>query len=261
MNHLIFTDLDGTLLDHHSYSYQAARPALDWLASQSIPVVLVSSKTASEMKDLQQELDLQHPFVSENGGGIYLPEGYFEGRRGPLRAETLGATRAELLDFIAPYYDQYKFVGFDRMSAEEVAQSTGLPLERAQQAKEREFSEPLLWQDRPEAAKELAHAAQVAGYKLVRGGRFWHLMGPTDKAGALISLSGRYQKMWDQKPVTIALGDSPNDIGMLEAANVAVVLSAQENAPLKLHHSGQVLRPEGAGPTGWCQAMQQYFGF
>ncbi len=42
---LVFTDLDGTLLNHDDYSWEAARPALEELQRQSIPLILVSSKT------------------------------------------------------------------------------------------------------------------------------------------------------------------------------------------------------------------------
>ena len=45
---LVFTDLDGTLLDE-SYSWDLAQPAIDLLRSASIPIILNSSKTVAEM--------------------------------------------------------------------------------------------------------------------------------------------------------------------------------------------------------------------
>ena len=46
---LIFTDLDGTLLDE-DYGWIAARPAIEALQMASFPIILNSSKTVSEME-------------------------------------------------------------------------------------------------------------------------------------------------------------------------------------------------------------------
>ena len=60
--HAAIFDLDGTLLDHHSYSWAAAEPALARVRALQIPLVLVTSKTAAELEVLRRQLDLPHPF-------------------------------------------------------------------------------------------------------------------------------------------------------------------------------------------------------
>jgi len=74
---VIFTDLDGTLLDAETYSYEAARPALAMLKKRQIPVVLCTSKTRAETEAIARRLGLKHPFIVENGGAIFIPQGYF----------------------------------------------------------------------------------------------------------------------------------------------------------------------------------------
>ena len=74
---LIFTDLDGTLLDPLTYSYESAAPALDRVRALHIPLVIVSSKTRAEIDVYRRRLHNEHPFISENGGGIFVPKGYF----------------------------------------------------------------------------------------------------------------------------------------------------------------------------------------
>jgi len=76
---VVFTDLDGTLLDLSDYSYQAALPAVRYLQKQGIPIVFCSSKTRAEQAVYQQKLDIDDPFIVENGGAVYLPESYFLG--------------------------------------------------------------------------------------------------------------------------------------------------------------------------------------
>ena len=51
---LVFTDLDGSLLDHHSYSYRDALPQLHVLDRADIPVIPASSKTRAEIARLRQ---------------------------------------------------------------------------------------------------------------------------------------------------------------------------------------------------------------
>ena len=70
---IVFTDLDGTLLDHDTYSFRAALPAVDLLARRGCPVVPVTSKTSSETLVLMKQLKLAGPWIYENGGGVGLP--------------------------------------------------------------------------------------------------------------------------------------------------------------------------------------------
>ena len=74
---LVFTDLDGTLLDHDDYGFAAAQPALSQLRALHIPLIPVTSKTLAEMRLLGRQLGIQHPLIVENGSVICLPEGYF----------------------------------------------------------------------------------------------------------------------------------------------------------------------------------------
>ena len=63
---IVFSDLDGSLLDHDTYDWAPARPALEALRESGIPLVLVSSKTLAELDDYRRQLDLRHPVVAEN---------------------------------------------------------------------------------------------------------------------------------------------------------------------------------------------------
>ncbi|CAG0948086.1 partial Glucosyl-3-phosphoglycerate/mannosyl-3-phosphoglycerate phosphatase, partial [Anaerolineae bacterium] len=76
-NTIIFSDLDGTLLDAADYSFAAAKPALAMIHERGIPLILCSSKTRSEIEIYRRRLDNVHPFIAENGGGIFIPKGYF----------------------------------------------------------------------------------------------------------------------------------------------------------------------------------------
>ena len=96
---VIITDLDGTLLDHDTYSYEAAAHALAEITLRGIPLILNSSKTRSEIEELRERLLNDHPFVVENGAAVYSPIAYFEGGgdvEGDYEVRRFGASRDEL---------------------------------------------------------------------------------------------------------------------------------------------------------------------
>lgn len=51
---VVFSDLDGALLDHETYEFDAARPALDRLRRDGVPLVLCTSKTRAEVEPIER---------------------------------------------------------------------------------------------------------------------------------------------------------------------------------------------------------------
>jgi mannosyl-3-phosphoglycerate phosphatase len=253
---LVFTDLDGTLLDHHDYSYTAAKPALARLARHQIPLVLNSSKTRPEMEALKQSLHNAAPFIVENGAALIIPP------------HQLGNNEEEVVNFAAPLdavLSQlhllrdagFQFVGFSDMNPAQVAEVTGLSIEAATNAKQRIATEPLLWQGNEEQLLPFQQQLQQQGLQLIKGGRFYHAMGQYDKADAMNYLVGRYASfMPDKHVISIALGDSPNDLRMLENADYAVIIHGVNSDKLTLTKREHVLRSQGRGPVGWNECMQ-----
>ncbi|SFM62102.1 HAD hydrolase family protein [Methanolobus profundi] len=64
MQYIVFTDQDGTLVDHDTDSYEAALPAIGMLKEKGIPLVFCTSKTKAEIEVYVDELDTGHPFIS-----------------------------------------------------------------------------------------------------------------------------------------------------------------------------------------------------
>ena len=253
---LVFTDLDNTLLDHNSYDCAPALPVLQRLREVGIPVIPATSKTLAEMKRHQNRLPLEGPCIAENGSLIQIPAG-------PLAATAsrriLGVARETILAELAVLRLQgYLFQGFHDIGVKEVVALTGLDRESAALAMDRQASEPLLWEGTPAALEDFTAALEERGLRVIRGGRFLHVMGPCDKADALHFLRERYRPCWPEKNlVTIALGDSPNDRAMLGAADIAVIMGTPENAGVHAKGQQSTLYAGGAGPVFWAQAVSR----
>src|SRR5215831_9783180 len=149
---LVLSDLDGTLLDHTTYAFDAARAALERLRDARVPLVLCTSKTRAEVEPIRAALGNAHPFIVENGGGVYVPTDYFpfeiEGteRRGDCIVIPLGDPYAELTRALAraSRASGVEVRGFGDMTDDEVAAETGLTLAEARLARQREFDEPFM---------------------------------------------------------------------------------------------------------------------
>lgn len=263
---LVFTDLDGTLLDHDTYDFSPALPALAALRAAQVPLILCSSKTFAEMKYWRETLDIIHPFIAENGGALFVPANYFaqtleaadvrDGHSLVLTGVGYTALRTALLD-LAQRTD-LPLVGFGDLTVEQITARTGLTLVQARLAKMRDADEPFFI-DREFEEKEVERLQTEVwrkGLRVTRGGRFFHLTGSSDKGTATRQLIRLYQAAWQQPIRTVGLGDSSNDLPLLQAVE-APILVRKKNGEVDENLLAQVKAQitTQPGPAGWNEAV------
>ncbi len=263
---IVFTDLDGTLLNHDDYSFEAARPTIVRLKKMRIPLIVVTSKTIAEVKELRVKLDLESPYICENGSLVAIPEAYaylskyVSATRTIENSETVcvkGNTRTELLSVLDRLHQSYRFRHFAQMSDAEIVEHTGLRLEQASQANQRLGSEPMLWQDDETKLKSFIDQVEAQGLRVVRGGRFYHIMGNTDKSEAVTEIISAFERYNSVTVHSVALGDSENDLDMLRAATTAVVMPKLDGSYMTLDHSNPVIYSPKHGASGWSESMEE----
>jgi len=260
MGLVVFSDLDGTLLDHGSYSYGPARPALCALRDKAVPLILCSSKTRAEIIPLWYELELNHPFIAENGGGIFAPEdselpdvsSWPEAGEG-WRMLALGRPVDEVRGKFALFQGRFTAQGFGDFSDQEVARLTGLNLAEAALARRREFNEPVLLPYAEKQEAEFMAAAARAGLTVTKGGRFYHLLAGADKGRAVKLVSGLFRGQ-DPDLITAALGDALNDAPMLASVDRPFLVAKYDGTYADLDLPGLVKAP-GSGPAGWNRSV------
>jgi mannosyl-3-phosphoglycerate phosphatase len=247
---LVFTDLDGTLLDHHNYDHTPALPALQQLQEAGVPVIPVSSKTLAELKEIRKKLHLKGPAVAENGAVIAYP-----GEEPQVAPPGYHLLRDFLIDCRAnPSFDTF---GFGDMELEEVMQHTGLPRDDAKRAMKRLASEPFLWRGDSESLTAFRREASNKHLRLLQGGRFMHLLGDTDKGQAVRLVVKHLRSRGKVITRTIALGDSENDRDMLLAVDNPVIIRKPDASHLSLAERPDAILTDQPGPAGWNQAILQ----
>lgn len=260
---VIFTDLDGTLLDLETYSYAKALPTINYLRKQGVPVVFCSAKTRAEQEVYRKELQINDPFIVENGGAVFISQGYFpfdfehHKVKDDYQVIELGIPYHRIREILAQIKDDtgLNFRGFGDMSAEEVASLTSLDLEAAQRAKAREYDETLNLEGTPDEINRVLNAIRKTGLNYTSGGRYYDVTGPNDKGKATRILIDLFRSKLGQLK-TIAIGDSPNDLPMLSSVDIPVLVQKPGRIweEIDIPHLHRV---EGIGPEGWARAVEE----
>lgn len=261
---VVFTDLDGTLLDRATYSYAAAMPALELLRRKNVPIVFCSAKTMAEQEVYRKELGICDPFIVENGGAIFVPHGYFpfdfnyDRTISSYSVIELGIPYHEVRAILARIRAEIgiDFKGFGDMSPEEVAKETGLDLDMARRAKEREYDETLKLEGSRETINRVLNAIKKEGLNYSHGGTFCDVMRGNDKGRAATILIELFRRKLD-KIQTIGLGDSLNDQPLLSTVDIPVLVKKPEGQWEELDLP-RLRRVQGVGPVGWRQAMEEF---
>jgi mannosyl-3-phosphoglycerate phosphatase len=258
---ILFTDLDGTLLDWETYTFDPALPALRILREKGIPLVFSSSKTRAEIELYRRRLKNEHPFISENGGALFIPKAYFSfpfpydreleeyfvlelGTFYPVILEILEAIKKET---------GVKIKGFSDLTGEELTSLCGLNPQEAEFAKKREYDEPFIIEGGEREIETVRRKIEGKGMNYVWGGKFHHLLGKNDKGKAVEILKELYENEFFSIS-TVGIGDSLNDIPMLLAVDHPIFLKEKEGISPEIPSKNLVCF-EGTGPQAWNEAI------
>lgn len=253
---LFFTDLDGTFLDHHTYSYQESLEGLDILRELDIPLVMVSSKTRSEMQVLHLELHLDGPFVFENGGGIVWGMECDDIEYTGARLDKLQAGKQVVMNHV-----DRELLFFDDLAPEDVVRHTGLNLAQAHSALKRETTLPFITNDGSplpdDTVAGIKQSLESTGLTITRGGRFYHLLSARAGKGDAVKkiVASREEKGY--RVITGAVGDSDNDLSMLKEVDFPFLVRKHDGSFMDTSLDGLVVT-DGIGPGGFTQAVKLF---
>jgi len=265
---IVFTDLDGTLLDHVTYSFCEAEDALELLREKEVPLILCSSKSSDEIKVYRRKLSNNEPFISENGGAIFIPEGY-----GNLKCEFNKIDDGYLVIEIGSEYKTLanafekikRRTGINiksiiELTIDEIVELTGLSREEASLSQKREYTLPFIIDSGEEDIKNIKDEILSSGLNYTEGTRFVHLMGGNDKGKAVNILIDIFKKNFPETSITtVGLGDSLNDLPMLEVVDKAFLVKKEAGDYEERIKVEGLVYADGIGPAGWNKAVLGLF--
>ncbi|MEM6845752.1 MAG: HAD-IIB family hydrolase [Bacteroidota bacterium] len=270
MKSIIFTDLDGTLLDFQDYSYSVVEPVVYQLQARKIPVVFCSSKTRVEQEYYRQALHNTHPFIVENGSAVFIPMGYFSfslseklvnypiAETSRYQVVILGENARKVRESIEQARQQIDIHidGYADLPIKEIMAITHLDEAFAQRAATRDFSETLLRGDKSgEKFQQFQQFLAGRNLSCASGGKFHTVMGMgSDKGKAVEVLTRLYQRQFCEIQ-TIGLGDSANDLPLLQAVDQGYLVQKPDGKWLE-GVGENIKRVTGIGPIGWVKVAE-----
>lgn len=264
---LIITDLDGTLLDTDTYDWKDALQAVQYLKKENYPIIPCTSKTHLEILGIMNNLRIEGPFISENGSALFLPRNHFELPEAEsnydeqYKAIVLGKPYTQILHFFNTFVNFFSIPakGLSQMSLTEIQTLTNLDESEARLVQNRFFSEPFILTRPFTLNSTIRSYVEQNGYRLLRGNRFYHLLGNSDKGNAVSALLNLYQKKYPgEKIISMVIGDSKNDLEMLHAADYPVMVKGKSGKHTQATGINNIYYSPEIGPKGWAEAVFKF---
>ncbi len=266
MKFLIFSDLDGTFLNHNTYSFGSLKDYINNLDLE-FELIFVTSKTFEEILEIQSKLNINHPFIAENGACIFFPPGYLKHTRNTQENffihnnhycfKMSNLKSEDLINSFSVLKKKYKFCFYSELCNESLCKLTKLKLREAKNSKIRLFTNPIFWKDTNE--KLLNFKSDVKkikkGLKILKGGRFLHISDNYNKAIAVKNFIKRIKSISNDRFLTVSLGDSENDICMLESTDYSCIVKRKANK-ISLKKKDNIYFSKTEAPDGWRESLE-----
>ena len=263
---VIYTDLDGTLLDHHTYAFDEALETIKALKDRGTPIIPCTSKTRAETVSLMQAMGIDGPMIIENGAAIWVPQDWGLERPAGSASDadawchSFGPSRSMIRRQLAILSIEWgnRYQSLCDLSDKQVAAVTGLDLDGAARAKQREHCETLIWLGTPADRKTFAEQVETLDMRCLQGGRFVHVLTSGGKAEAV---SWLHHKICRERPgfdgaISLSAGDAENDVEMLEVTDLALLVRSPVNEPPTVRRQGGLVISDTEGPAGWAEGIE-----
>ncbi len=262
---LVFSDIDGTFMNHESYSYSVLKKYI-LLLKNHCQVIFNSSKTFEEINELNKTLKISSPFIVENGACIFFPEDYnqiffdknFFKHSNYLGYKLTKKNSQSLITEINHLKKKYKFSFFTEIDDLQLKKITNLNTQKLKKCRMRMFSNPLFWEDEENKKDQFKKEINSLGYEISSGGRFLHLSDSYNKGKAVKEFLKMFKLKREIIYKTISVGDSNNDLSMLELTDYSCIIKSSKKK-LLLNKKKNNYYSKNFAPKGWKESLEYIF--
>jgi D-glycerate 3-kinase len=260
MNHnniFIFTDLDGSLLNHNNFEFNTIKPFILKCLRNNIRIIPNTSKTKNEVEFFSEQLGVDIPYIVENGSAIHnldLVCSHFGKNNKSLILSRTADEIFEIFNNKVPLSLRNQCLFLKDMNASKQSKVLGLNGEKLTSALNRLYSIPLIFNGPIEIKNELISIFNDLDIKLHEGGRVINICDNCSKGDAMKIILKKMEGI-KKKYHSIVIGDSPNDISMLALSNQPCVVPLPDQENLNKLKLKKVIRANQVAPDGWKEVV------
>ena len=261
---IIFTP--SNLLGSPTRGAHPASEALIEMERRNVPLILSTGGTRAQLEPLRRKIGHAHPFITEGGGGLFLPDGYFAlhldgaSRAGRYLCVPFGRSTQEAGAAVEEIAERAgaQVVRYAEMSAREISRNTGMNEREAEGSRAREFSERFFFAGNADsAAPSFERIAAEQNWRIRRFEPFWELYSGNDEGKALRYLMRVYRESLRSRVRSVGIGASLEDLTLLAASDQAFIvpLSSSRFDERLLEKLPNAARVDVPGAAGWNQTV------
>ena len=256
---IIFTDLDESLLNENKYDGKVLDKYIRKLLSENFFIIALTSKTYKEVISLYKENNIKLPFSSENGAAFYIPRCNKEEElkfKKILNRKSVQVKEIEkcLNNLNIKYPDS--FLKIKDLNIEDQMKITSLNKEQLLNFYKRDFSVSLLWNSSTRLLNDFNKNIESYNLKITFGGKMFNISGNHNKLDALKYFEKFYENNFDKRnSTTISIGDSQNDIEILNYTDYSGIVRRKDKKKIKLLKSKKVYKSKNIAPKGWIEVL------
>ena len=251
---VIFTDLDGTLLNRDTFKFDEIKDYIKSLVNKGITIIPNTSKTLAELNSFAKELNLNLPFISENGSAIHglniinknLPDEMILAREKELILKIFQKEIPENL--------KSKCKLITKMEKKTQKEVFGLSDKNLRNVLNRSYSTPILFKGNNEQKKDLFKIVKNVGLSLHEGGRVINICDNVSKLKAMNRVI-KIIKKTENEIKTIGVGDNFNDLDMLRNSNIACLVFNDQFLMEPININNCIVSKQSA-PLGWEEVVK-----
>ena len=250
---LVFSDINGTLIDFDTYAYEGSFDAVQRLKAAGIPLILCSSNNKAEIQPLREAFELQQAYIVENGSAIYNSDGTVMWQ---------GASRKNIQSAISMIRDEtgLVFETFADIPVARIRRETKRDSHSAALALQHQHSELIVTQFDIHDFQLFKTACQQHGYDAVRGKQYINVVAPGVNKGRAIQRMVRHIQDQGHPLATIGIGDNVNDISMFEVVDQAYIVQLSRGRGWAKVDVPGLIRIDAEGPAGFTLMVDMILG-
>ncbi len=233
-------------------------PGLDEFAAtldhRGVPAVWLTSRTRLQMDDPRRKLAHTHPFIAEDGCGVFLPEDYFHLRPQASTSQPRGIATVRLGRYTCLPVAQQQPAAADALQAlsdetgvsvvplrslppHELAQNLGLPPCEADLARQRDFDELFFFAGA--SAQDIENfqtASSRQNIQLRQRGVLWSLSIGANVRRCITELSKLYDRALRSHARSFAIATPGQELALFTSCDRAILLPAKTQNQLDEAH-------------------------